>query len=113
MPQPIAEVRVADLPVHPAEDFVLLDVREDDEWRAGHIDAAVHIPMGSVPARLAEIPVDRPIVVVCRSGGRSAQVTGFLAAAGREAVNLAGGMHAWSEAGRPMTSDGASAPSVI
>lgn len=109
---PINEIDIAHLPVEPADDVLLLDVREDDEWRAGHIKSAVHIPMMAVPARVAEIPAGRQVVVVCRSGGRSAQVTGFLASQGWDAVNLAGGMMAWAAAGRPMINDDARPPRV-
>lgn len=113
MPPSIAEVDVSQLPAEPGDDMLLLDVREDDEWRAGHIESAVHMPMMSVPARIGEIPAGRSVVVVCRSGSRSAQVTGFLAAHGWDAVNLAGGMTAWFAAGRPMTSEGSAAPRVL
>ena len=56
----------------------------------------LHIPMGQIPARLDEIPGDRRIVCACRSGARSAQVAAFLKAHGRDAVNLDGGILAWS-----------------
>lgn len=84
---------------------VLLDVREPDEWEAGHAPGALHIPMGELQARQDEIPTDRRIVAVCRSGGRSSQVTAALDDAGYDAVNLAGGMQAWAEQGLPMESD--------
>lgn len=75
-----------------------LDVREDDEWAAGHIAGSVHIPLGSLAARQAEIP-SGPLVVVCRSGSRSASVTAALLRAGYSAENLAGGLEAWKAAG--------------
>jgi rhodanese-related sulfurtransferase len=82
----------------------LLDVREDDEWAAGHAPAAVHIPMQEIPIRMGEIPQDQQVVVTCRMGGRSAQVTAYLRAQGYDdVVNLEGGMHAWHVAGRPLT----------
>jgi rhodanese-related sulfurtransferase len=84
-------------------DGALLDVREQDEWDAGHVDGAVHIPIGQVVARLDELPED-PLYVVCRVGGRSAQVVQYLVAQGREALNIDGGMYAWEAAGRPMVS---------
>jgi rhodanese-related sulfurtransferase len=77
----------------------LLDVREQTEWDAGHIEQAVHIPMGELNARVDEIPSDRPIVVVCRSGNRSQAVTDALNRAGWTAHNLEGGMYAWQSAG--------------
>jgi rhodanese-related sulfurtransferase len=100
-----------------APDALLLDVREDDEWAAGHIEQAMHIPMGEVPAKLAqhgaELSPDTQVVVVCAVGGRSARVTAFLIQQGYDAVNLSGGMHAWADAGRPMVSDTGSAPAVL
>lgn len=85
----------------------VLDVREDVEWQAGHIEQAVHIPMGELNARIAEIPEEQTIVAVCRSGQRSRAVTDALNRAGYTAHNLEGGMHAWEEAGLPfVASDG-------
>jgi len=84
---------------------VLLDVREPDEWAAGHAPDARWIPMGEVAARQAELPDDRDIVVVCRVGARSARVTAALRRAGYEATNLAGGMQAWAVAGLPVVTD--------
>lgn len=84
----------------------LLDVREPDEWSAGHAPEAHHLPMMEIPARLADIPTDRDVVVVCRSGGRSAQVVGYLMGNGWDNVrNLAGGMQQWAAAGRSMVSE--------
>jgi rhodanese-related sulfurtransferase len=95
---------------------VVLDVREDEEWVAGHIDGAVHVPMNSVPSTVAydgdALPADQPIVVVCKMGGRSAAVTAWLARKGYDARNLDGGMLAWVRAGRPMVSESGSAPVV-
>ncbi|PVZ09609.1 rhodanese-like domain-containing protein [Actinomycetospora cinnamomea] len=82
----------------------LLDVREDDEWVAGHAPDAVHLPMSQLAARLDEVPPG-PVAVVCKVGGRSAQVTAFLVQRGHEAVNVSGGMLAWEAEGRPMTAE--------
>lgn len=77
---------------------VLLDVREAWELAISRLDDAVHIPMGQVPDRLDEIPRDREVVVLCRSGGRSAQVCRFLQQQGYQRVwNLTGGILAWGE----------------
>ena len=77
---------------------VLLDVREAWELAIARVAEAVHIPMGEVPARLTELDRDRDIVVLCRRGGRSAQVAGFLEQQGFENVwNLTGGILAWSD----------------
>jgi rhodanese-related sulfurtransferase len=83
----------------------LLDVREPDEWAAGHIPGAHHIPMNDLPGRLGELPPGATVVAVCRSGGRSAQVTAWLTAQGYDAVNLDGGMQAWAASGRAMIAD--------
>jgi DMSO/TMAO reductase YedYZ molybdopterin-dependent catalytic subunit len=85
---------------------LLLDVREPDEWRTGHAPGATLMPMASVLGRHAELPHDLRIVVMCRSGGRSAAVTDSLLAAGFDAVNVAGGICAWSAAGLPITTEG-------
>ena len=84
---------------------VLLDVRNDDEWVAGHAPAARHLPLPELPARHTELPAGTQIVVVCRSGSRSARATEALVGAGYRAVNLAGGMKAWSAAGLPVVTD--------
>lgn len=84
---------------------LILDVREPDEWSAGHLEGSLFIPMGDVGARLDEIPADRRVVVVCRSGGRSAAVTEALVGAGVDAVNLAGGVTAWVAGGHPIVDD--------
>lgn len=96
-----------------AADAFFLDVREDDEWAAGHVPEALHVPMMEIPSRLEEIPDDRDVVVVCRVGGRSAQVVAFLQQHDRErTINLAGGMSDWAAAGRPMVSEDGGAPRV-
>ena len=79
------------------EDIVLVDVREPHEWNAGHLQNAQHIPMGQLVARLAEIPRDREVVMICRSGARSAHAQHHLLQSGYERVrNLAGGMMRWA-----------------
>lgn len=76
---------------------VLLDVREDWEVALCRIDGSLHLPMGRIPARLDEIPADRPVVCLCHHGMRSAQVAAFLANNGFSDVeNLDGGIDAWS-----------------
>jgi len=81
------EVPAATVPV----DAWLLDVREDDEWAAGHAPGARHIPLGQVGARATEIPQGEAIYVICRSGGR---------------------MQDWAAAGRPMVTDSGAEPFV-
>jgi rhodanese-related sulfurtransferase len=91
----------------------LLDVREPAEWSAGHAPGAQHLPMYELPARLSEVPADRDVVVVCRSGVRSAQVVQFLLGNGWTNVrNLQGGMQDWLAAGKPLVADGGAHPTV-
>ncbi len=90
----------------------LLDVREDDEWAAGHAPGARHIPLGQLGARTAEIPQDVDIYVLCRAGSRSGYAARSLTGAGWQAVNVAGGMQDWAAAGRPMVTDSGAEPFV-
>src|SRR3954470_5546389 len=83
-------------------DAFLLDVREDVEWQEGHAPAAVHIPMYDVPQRVAELPDDRRIAVICHVGARSAQVAHWLRAQGYDAHNVEGGMESWAAQGLPV-----------
>jgi rhodanese-related sulfurtransferase len=82
-----------------AEGSLLLDVREPDEWAAGHAEDAIHIPLAALPAEVDRLPLDRPIVCVCRSGGRSGQAADWLKQGGYDAWNLSGGMQAWAATG--------------
>jgi rhodanese-related sulfurtransferase len=94
------------------EDGYLLDVREADEWRAGHAPQAVHIPMSELNQRAREVPSDRDVYVICRSGVRSAQAVAAFNNAGWTTANVEGGMHAWEAAGRPMVSESGTDPFV-
>jgi rhodanese-related sulfurtransferase len=84
---------------------LLIDVREDDEWDAGHAAAARHIALSSVPDVVGDLARDRVIICVCRSGARSARAGQFLMEQGFEVVNLEGGMTAWHAAGEEMVSE--------
>jgi rhodanese-related sulfurtransferase len=84
---------------------VLLDVREDFEWAAGHAPQAVHLPMWQLNARVGELATDRTIVCVCHVGARSAAVADALNRAGWTAINVEGGMRAWEESGLPVVDD--------
>ena len=88
------------------EGALLLDVREPHEWQAGHAPKAKHIALGVVAHRMAELPKDRTIVTVCRSGRRSDTAAGQLRSAGFTAINLTGGMQAWQAAGLPVVAKG-------
>jgi rhodanese-related sulfurtransferase len=94
------------------EGALLLDVRQPDEWEAGHAPGARLLPLREVPDSLASLPKDRRIVAVCRSGARSGRATEFLVAQGFDVVNLAGGMQAWAMAGFPVETDDGSAGTV-
>lgn len=101
-------VSVGELPA----DAAMLDVREADEWAAGHAPTARHLPMSELASRLDDVPADEPLYVVCRSGGRSAKVVAYLAGQGYPAVNVEGGMQAWSAQGRALVADGDAAPEI-
>ncbi len=102
-----AEVSVAEaLALRNAGAYVL-DVREPSEWAAGHIADATLIPLGELASRVNEVPRDRQVVVVCRSGNRSAQGRDVLLGAGHPSVtSMAGGMNDWAAAGYPTTTGG-------
>ena len=92
---------------------VLLDVREPDEWEAGHAPDAWFWPLGRLDQVRAELPLQNTIVCICRSGARSAKATDLLMSWGFDAVNLEGGMQAWAAAGRPVERDDGSPGTVI
>jgi len=92
---------------------LLLDVREPGEWPAGHVAQAFLLPMGQVARHRGDLPRDRRIVVVCRSGGRSAAVAEALRVWGFDAVNLSGGMTAWGLAGLPMVTTGPGSAGLV
>jgi phage shock protein E len=82
------------------DDVLILDVREQSEYDAGHIPGVTLIPLNDVPNRLNEIPKDKPVIVTCRSGNRSGQATDFLRQQGYTNVhNMTGGINAWQQAG--------------
>jgi rhodanese-related sulfurtransferase len=87
----LAEWRQSDKP------HAVLDVREPGEVEICRIEDSLHIPMSQVPSRLAELPADAPLVVICHHGMRSQRVVDFLHGAGLDnAVNLDGGIDAWA-----------------
>ena len=103
-------ISVSDIP----DDAVVVDVREDDEWAAGHAPNAIHVPMGTVPERLDALPEsDQPVPVICRRGGRSDRVVQWLVQQGFDVVNVDGGMRAWAAAGKDMRSENGTEASVI
>ena len=94
-------------------DLHLLDVREPDEWLAGHIAGAQHIPLGELRDRLAEVPKDRTVLAVCRHGNRSEAATRGLRTLGYTVENLEGGVTAWKRAGLPLEAEGGGPGRVI
>ncbi|MFZ4515926.1 MAG: rhodanese-like domain-containing protein [Acidimicrobiia bacterium] len=111
----MAEISVVDVQTASARctaGAVLLDVREPQEWEAGHAVDATWIPMSEISERHTELPADRDIYVICRSGGRSLRVAEALQAWGYTAHNVDGGSLAWSEAGLPFV-DTVGNPGVV
>jgi rhodanese-related sulfurtransferase len=85
----------------------VLDVRDHEEWAAGRIAGTVHVPLPELVARQDEVPEQLPLIVVCRSGSRSAWAVQMLVRGGYRASNLAGGLQAWEAAGLPLEPEGA------
>src|ERR1700744_5626991 len=110
MNQPVAvpEVRSAALPAG----VFLLDVREDDEWTAGHAPEAVHVRLGDLGARLGELPSDRELDVICRSGNRPSHGAPAPAPRGAKPNNGAEGKAGLGVAGRPNVSEDGTEPHV-
>ncbi len=100
MYEEINEVTVEELAKN--KHWVILDVRTDKEWQEGHVQGALHIELAKISARLNDLPKNRPIAVICRSGSRSHKAAVFLQKHGFHVVNVKGGMQAWLEAHFPM-----------
>lgn len=103
----VPTIEVSQVPDPLPTGVVVVDVREPVEWEHGHIAGSVHIPLQQLPDRSEELPQDRQLLVVCKVGGRSAQATAYLRERGLDAVNLAGGLLDWADAGRPLESEDA------
>jgi hydroxyacylglutathione hydrolase len=84
------------------KDAVILDVRRAGEFAAGHVESATNIAHTRLMARLEEVSKDKPLIVQCQGGGRSAFATAFLRRRGYNATNVAGGFGAWEKAGLPV-----------
>ena len=81
-------------------EVTVVDVRDQDEWDAGHLPGALHLPLATLAAHVADIPADRPVVLQCQGGGRSSVAASLLRAAGRaDASNLTGGFGEWARRG--------------
>ncbi|GGS16976.1 hypothetical protein GCM10010269_65160 [Streptomyces humidus] len=81
---------------------LVVDVREADEYAAGHVPGARLMPLRTVPARCGELPTDRPVFVICASGNRSRSAADRMASRGIDAYSVAGGTGAWAHSGRPI-----------
>lgn len=99
---PELETTVAEVAARDAAAAQLIDVRELDEWNEGRLSGGVLIPMSEFAARVGEVDPAQPIIVYCRSGGRSLMVAEALQNAGYDAKSMAGGMLAWEAAGLPV-----------
>ncbi len=110
--EPVPAVDVRGALVLLDDDALLIDVREQNEWDAGHAPHAVHIPMARLSAETSVLTTQRPVVIVCRSGRRSAAAVLALRTAGIHALNLTGGMQAWRDAGAPVVAV-AGSPTII
>jgi rhodanese-related sulfurtransferase len=99
---PSVDAAQAQIRLHQTPAPLLLDVRQPDEYQAGHIEGAQLMPLGELGQRLQELPAGREIICVCQSGSRSSHATRELVARGYRATNLNGGMIAWTRAGLPI-----------
>jgi rhodanese-related sulfurtransferase len=89
--------------VYEGKNATFVDVREMSEWNAGHMPGSVHIPLGDLTRRAGELPTDKPIITVCRSGNRSLYAVDMLQTKGHSDVkSMAGGLVEWASAGRPL-----------
>lgn len=107
----LSEVDPSEAQRRAREGATLVDVREPDEWEAGHAPEATHVPLGSLSAALDRLQGE-VVLAICRSGRRSASAVKALQKAGIEAHNVAGGMNAWQAAGLPVTRDDGSPGTV-
>jgi rhodanese-related sulfurtransferase len=96
----VSEVTVDELESALQSGAPLIDVREIDEYHAGHVPGAVLVPLATVPSALDRFPTDQRTYVICKSGARSHRACEFLVDQGRDVVNVAGGTLAWISSGR-------------
>jgi rhodanese-related sulfurtransferase len=98
----VPEIDVDELASRREAGAVVIDVREVDEYEDGHVPGARLIPLGDVPDRIAEVPHDEPVLVICRSGARSQRAAEYMISQGIDATNIVGGTLAWMDAGQPV-----------
>ncbi len=94
------EIDVEELAERLAEGVVVIDVREADEYDSGHVPGALFVPLSELEQRVDEVPSGEPVLVICKSGGRSMRACNYLAPLGRHVTNIAGGTMAWIDSGR-------------
>jgi rhodanese-related sulfurtransferase len=109
----IPTAAVSGIPDPLPDGLLVLDVREDDEWAAGHVSGSVHLPLTELGGKYAELPDADQTLVVCRVGNRSAYAAAFLLQQGVHAVNLDGGLVAWHAAGRELVTDDGRPATVV
>ena len=100
----IPEISVDELAALVPSSVALIDVRNADEYEEARVPGAVLVPLGELQDRVAEVPDDRVVYLICRSGARSMRAAEFLAGFDRNVVNVAGGTLAWIDSGRPVDS---------
>ncbi|MFP5218572.1 MAG: rhodanese-like domain-containing protein [Actinomycetes bacterium] len=98
----LTDVTVDDLDAARRDGATVLDVRQSDEYAAGHVPGAQLLPLSMLPIRMQNLPRNEPVYVVCQSGGRSAQAAELLDNAGMDVRNVVGGTSAWIGSGRPI-----------
>ncbi|MCW2715740.1 MAG: moeZ 4 [Frankiales bacterium] len=98
----LTQATIDDLDAARTSGATIIDVRESDEYTAGHVPGARLLPLGLLPVRLQDLPRTEPVYVVCQSGGRSFQAAQLLDRAGFDARNVNGGTGAWVQSGRPV-----------
>lgn len=97
---PISEIEVSALAARVADGALVIDVREPDEYTAGHVPGAQLIPLATVPDHLHRFRTDGPTYVICKAGGRSMRACEIAADEGYDVVNVTGGTGAWIDSGR-------------
>lgn len=97
-----SEIDIDELATRLEAGAVVVDVREADEYEEAHVAGALLVPLSELADRVDDVPADVPVLVICKSGGRSARACEFLAPLGRDVTNVAGGTMAWIQSGRPV-----------
>ncbi|MEZ5142795.1 MAG: rhodanese-like domain-containing protein [Acidimicrobiales bacterium] len=95
----VPEIDVPELAERRADGAFVLDVRQPEEYTGGHVPGAVLVPLAEVPDRVAELPTDAPVLIICRTGARSHRAAQYLRPLGIDAINVRGGTMAWMQAG--------------